>query len=151
MSATSQQTGRGDMLPDVRGTSADGTRQRLRELHYMRANVALVILRADEQGLAWMRASEAVVDAAAAEHGRIVILSPDAVASNLPLRNLPVLVDADGGSLQRLGLTSDDLPAIYVADRYGQVFAATHGANAEPDMTPADLPRWLNFIDCRCS
>lgn len=143
---TTRQPGRGELLPDVRGVGADGVEVRLRELHYMRHNVALLVVADDERGREWVATAEGLVDAAAAEHGRMVVLSPDAVATSLALVH-----DVDGQSLARLGLSAADLPALYVADRYGQVFTATHGRDGIADLTPNDIPNWLQFVDCRCT
>lgn len=148
MTATTSTTpiGRGDQMPDVRGVGSNGETTRLRDLHYMRHNVALLVVVDDEQGREWLATAETLVDAAAAEHGRMVVLSPDAINTSLAL-----IHDASRGSLARLGLSTADLPALYVADRYGQVFAASHGSHGVADLTPTDIPHWLQFVDCRCS
>lgn len=147
MSATTlTPIGRGERLPDVRGVGPDGTPVRLRDLHYMRHNVALLVVADDARGREWVATAEQLVEAAAAEHGRMVVLSQDAVATSLAL-----IHDAEGQSLTRLGLTAADLPAIFVADRYGQVFTATHGRDAMSELTPDAIPNWLQFVDCRCT
>ena len=44
-----------------------------------------------------------------------------------------------------------DRPALFDIDRYGTIFAANRGPNAESGLRPRDIPRWLEFISRRCS
>ena len=44
-----------------------------------------------------------------------------------------------------------NVPALFVIDRYDMVFAGNRGTHALPDLTPGDIPGWLEFVACRCS
>ncbi len=65
----------------------------------------------------------------------------------------PVLADADGRLHQQMGALDsqgDDSAAVYVTDRFGEVFGAyrTSGGQSLPGV--ADILNWLEFINAQC-
>jgi hypothetical protein len=137
---------RGDLFPTLRGMSPSGRALSTRD-YYMRQNLAVVVLANDMTGQEWLRQAGDLRAAAQAEDGDIVaVLPPD-----MPSWGVPAIVDQDGALATRVGLTASDLPALFVMDRYGRVFAGNRGNHAIPDLTPANIPGWLEFISCRCT
>jgi hypothetical protein len=114
---------------------------------YMRRNLAIVFAGRDSLSNDWIRDAAGVADAAAAEAGQVLLVLPAGMASH----GLPVIVDDDGRMRSRFGLEQSNLPALFITDRYGALFAASHGDDAIHDLGPRDIPRWLEFIACRCS
>ena len=136
--------GRGDLLPTLAGRSPDGLRRSTRD-YYLRRNLAVVVGTgpcADD----WFRRSANVRERARAEDGEIILIA----TSSPPTDVLPTIAD-DGTLAARIGVADRDTPAIFVIDRYGTVFATNAGDTATPDLEPEDIPRWLEFIACRCS
>lgn len=64
----------------------------------------------------------------------------------------PVLADADGSVHRRYGATADHrpLPAVFVADRYGHLYART--LITRPAQVPAarEILDWVRFINLQC-
>lgn len=137
---------RGGLLPRLEGIDLHGHRVSSRD-YYMRRNLAVVFTGHDDVSTQWIDAAAEIADAAAEEAGQVLLVVPRGVDP----QGLPVIVDADGRCRELFGLGTDDLPALFVADRYGTVFAASHGEEAIPELTPRDIPRWLEFVACRCS
>ena len=113
----------------------------------MRRNLAILVLADDATGAEWLRAAQAVRAAAHAEAGEILVIAPPGLDSG----ELPTIVDADGQLAQRLDLGTEDLPALFIIDRYRTVFASNRGADGLAELTPADIPGWLEFVACRCT
>lgn len=145
MSAAATGLRRGDMVPYLRGTTPDGVPLNLRD-YYMRRNLALLVVRDDAEGRAWLVEAAAVRDAVREEAGEVVAIVPPGMDVN----GLPALVD-DGALLGRLALADAPLPALLLTDRYGTLFASSSGETAEPGLRPRDIPGWHQFISCRCS
>lgn len=138
--------GRGDRLPELAGITPDGGHISTRD-YYMRRNLAVIFICAQTECADWIAAAAAVRKAAQAEDGEILLV----IDGTTDTEGLPAIIDADGSLFARCGLTEFDRPALFVLDRYGTIFAANRGREAEPDMRPRDIPRWLEFIACRCS
>jgi hypothetical protein len=137
---------RGAQLPELRGPTPSGAQLSTRD-YYMRRNLAVLVVANDATGAEWLRAAQAVRAAAHAEAGEIIVIAPPGIESG----DLPTIMDADGQLAQRLGLGDKDLPALFIADRYRTIFATNRGANGLAELTPADIPRWLEFVACRCT
>lgn len=137
---------RGDIAPVLRGRTAAGEAASTRDF-YLRRNLAILFVGDNPDGTAWLLSASKEVEAAAAEAGQIVVVASQAVETF----GLYALVD-DGRELRSLyGLAAEDLPALFITDRYGVVFVATHGEDADKTLHPRDIPRWLEFVACRCS
>ena len=137
---------RGNLLPLVSGMTAGGEPLSLRDF-YMRRNMAIVIVGNDAQGQAWLASAAEQQDAASREAGVVVAITPSGVDAH----GLRAIIDPDGHILQKLGLRLDELPVLFLLDRYGKIFATNVGASAEPGLDPSAIPGWLEFIACRCS
>lgn len=135
---------RGQTVPTLTGPTLEGGQLRTRDF-YMRRNLAIVFLGASPE--AWVKEASAVRELANAEAGEIILVASEEIDA----LDLPTLFDRDGQFAARFGLAADDLPAIFVTDRFGTLFAATHGEHGQPELSPADIPGWLEFIACRCS
>ncbi|MEX1157432.1 MAG: hypothetical protein WEC79_00700 [Thermomicrobiales bacterium] len=138
--------GRGDRLPDLSGSAPDGGHISTRDF-YMRRNLAVIFICAQTECADWIAAAAAVRTAAQAENGEILLV----LDGTTDTAGLPAIVDDDGSLAGRCGLAEHDRPALFVLDRYGTIFAANRGPDAEPGLRPRDIPRWLEFIACRCS
>lgn len=137
---------RGDVLPLVGGVSPAGEPVSLRD-YYMRRNMAVVVVGDDETGRNWLARSVRQIDAAASEAGVIVAIAPSGVETH----GLVTIVGDDGRAQARLGLEPTDLPALFLIDRFGTLFATNVGKTGTPDIGPDDIPGWLEFIACRCT
>lgn len=138
--------GRGVRLPDLSGLTPDGGQISTRDF-YMRRNLAVIFVCAQTECADWIAAAAAVRKAAQAENGEILLVLDGTTDTG----GLPAIVDSDGSLTARCGLSEFDRPALFVIDRYGTIFVANRGPNAESDLRPRDIPRWLEFIACRCS
>ncbi|HYI14863.1 MAG TPA: hypothetical protein VEX37_05710 [Thermomicrobiales bacterium] len=138
--------GRGDRLPDLSGLSPDGGQISTRD-YYMRRNLAIIFICAQTECADWIAAAAAVRKAAHAENGEILLV----LDGTTDTEGLPAIVDDDGMLAARCGLGEFDRPALFIVDRYGTIFAANRGPDAEAGLRPRDIPRWLEFIACRCS
>lgn len=138
--------GRGDRLPDLSGVTPDGGQLSTRD-YYMRRNLAVIFICAQTECADWIAAAAAVRNAAQAENGEILLV----LDGTTDTEGLPAIVDDDGMLAARCGLREFDRPALFIIDRYGTIFAANRGPGAESGLRPRDIPRWLEFIACRCS
>ena len=138
--------GRGDRLPDLRGLTPDGGQISTRDF-YMRRNLAVIFICAQTECADWIAAAAAVRKAAQSENGEILLVLDGTTDTG----GLPAIVDDDGMLAGRCGLGEFDRPALFIVDRYGTIFAANRGRDAETGLRPRDIPRWLEFIACRCS
>ncbi len=138
--------GRGDRLPDLGGVSPDGGAIATRD-YYMRRNLAVIFICAQTECADWIAAAAAVRKAAQAENGEILLILDGTTDTD----GLPAIVDDDGTLAARCGLGAFDRPALFIVDRYGTIFASNRGRDAESGLRPRDIPRWLEFIACRCS
>jgi hypothetical protein len=62
-------------------------------------------------------------------------------------------LDPDGEIHRLLGASDaagNLAPTIYVTDRFGEIFAAFHNAKAAALPSPAEIIRWLEFINQQC-
>lgn len=65
----------------------------------------------------------------------------------------PVLVDADGRMHRLMGAqdgSGQPGMAIYITDRYGEVFAAFHEAEKQSMPTVQEILGWLAFVNSQC-
>jgi hypothetical protein len=137
---------RGETVPNLTGTNPAGDVWRTRD-YYMRRNLAIVFVGSGDAAVEWVAEAAAQRDAAHAEAGEIVVVAPPGVETG----HLPAMRDGSGELAERFGLADEDLPALFVIDRFGTLFVASHGEQAVADLHPRDIPRWLEFIACRCS
>lgn len=137
---------RGDLFPTLRGRTPDDRPISTRD-YYMRYNLAIMFVANDMTGREWLRAAGNLQSAAQMEDGVILAVLP----GGMPAWGVPALVDRDGTLAARVGLARDDLPALFVLDRYARVFAGNRGRHALPELDPAGIAGWLEFIACRCS
>jgi len=137
---------RGHLFPTLSGRSADGIRRATRDF-YMRRNLAVVVLSDD------MVLNEAavcrMVDLRERVHAEAVecfVVAPP----NTDVKGLPAIVD-DGAIRTSLGVDTAGTIAIFILDRYGTIFATNDLAGPTPELSISDIPRWLEFVACRCS
>ncbi|MCO5178254.1 MAG: peroxiredoxin family protein [Thermomicrobiales bacterium] len=138
---------RGQQAPDLVGETPQGERMSLRRSFYMRRNLGILFVADDDTGRRWLREAAEQRNAAHAEVGEIVAIVPPGMETH----GLPALVDTDSSLSARYGLSSPDLPAVFVTDRYFVIFSTNTGDSATPGLLPEDIPGWLEFIAARCS
>ncbi len=145
---------RGDRLPGFSGKSPAGQNIRLRDF-YLRRNLALVFTH-DQQCAA---CHQYLIDlaerraAVQAEAGEILVVVPGN-AEHLPELPCPIVIDDDSEIYRRYGLIGTDdhsRAAIFLVDRYGIVFEASVADGDHTMLSAAEVPKWLEFIACRCS
>jgi len=137
---------RGTIVPSLDGHDETGARVRTRDF-YMRRNLALVFVGDDDESQRWIVEAASIVEAAMAEVGHVLLVAPAGVDT----RGLEVMLDSEGAHRRRYGIGCSHVPALFIVDRYGTLFAASHGLDGIADLRPTDIPRWLEFIACRCS
>ena len=137
--------GRGDQMPWLSGPTPEGTTLKTRS-YYMRRNLALVFTGDGEHAQDWAAEAASVRPAAHEEAGEVVVIAPPGVDVGIT----PDIIDHDDVIAASVGLTVEDLPALFITDRFGTIFAANRGAGAE-DIRPDDIPGWLEFVACRCT
>lgn len=136
---------RGELFPTLTGTDRSGTRRSTRD-YYMRRNLAVVVVPPGSEAPDWPARLTAVRDRVHAEAGEILLVAPQ----TLPTGDLPAILD-DGALAAKLGLSNRTTPAIFALDRYGLIFATNAAGDSTPDLTPEEIPNWLEFIACRCT
>jgi peroxiredoxin len=65
----------------------------------------------------------------------------------------PVLADEDGRVHATLGAMAEDgstVPALYVADRFGEIYSAFRGEGGVPLPSGEEVLTWLRFIEHQC-
>lgn len=148
---------KGRRLHDFELTEALGSTVRLSDY---RGRANLVVIATDERP-----ESEKLLSDAAGRYGETkdeeaellaVLHAPrdQAVAFkqrlNLPY---PVLADPEGRLHRALGATDSqghDSAAVYVTDRFGEVFGIYRTAGGEPLPGIADVLDWLEFVNAQC-
>ncbi len=85
----------------------------------------------------------------------IVHMSRESAAETKQRGNLPYLVLADdNGRLHRdfgaIDSKGADLAAVYVTDRFGEVFAAFRTAAGDTLPSADDVLNWLEFVNAQC-
>lgn len=66
---------------------------------------------------------------------------------------IPLLIDEDGSVHREFGAATDDgapAPAIYITDRYGEVFGSFRTAIGQRLPTFYELLSWLSFVNSQC-
>jgi hypothetical protein len=137
--------GRGDQMPWLSGPTPEHETLTTRS-YYMRRNLAIVFTGEGDDAQDWAAEAASIRPAAAREDGEIVVISPPGIDVGIT----PDIIDDDHQIAARVGLTAADLPALFITDRYGTIFAANRGSHAE-DIRPADIPGWLEFVANRCT
>lgn len=132
-------------MPWLTGPTPEGATLATRSF-YMRRNLALVFTGDGAVAQDWAAEAASMRPAARAEVGEIVVIAPPGVDVGIT----PDIVDHDDEVAARVGLSAADLPALFITDRYGTIFASNRGDNAV-DIRPSDIPGWLEFVACRCS
>jgi hypothetical protein len=146
---------KGTVLRDPELLLADGTRRLLSALRGHSNLVMLFSAGHDVSGCVASLAGKA--HALKENNGRVLVVvleeresSSEASAAQLPQS---IAIDLGGQVHRMLGATDpagNPVPTIYITDRFGEVFAAFHGAD------PASLPDaqeiicWLDFINQQC-
>lgn len=65
----------------------------------------------------------------------------------------PVLADEDGNLHRQLGATDSQgrvAPAVYITDRFGEVFASYRTRDQQPLPSLQEILNWLEFINAQC-
>ncbi|HKD79028.1 MAG TPA: redoxin domain-containing protein [Candidatus Angelobacter sp.] len=150
---------KGRILPDIALPTASLGRQVHTSDFRGRAN--LVVIADDGQS-----ETANLISEAARQYGEIksqeaevlVIVRPlrsTAAAEQKSLAHLPgaVLVDEDGSVRRRLGAVDaqgHDSAAIYVTDRYGEVFGVYRKSDGQSVPDIGEILSWLEFINSQC-
>ncbi len=120
---------RATLLLFLHGADCRACRERLRALGEAAPELA-----------AWDARPVAVIRASAEEAGR---LREDL---GLPF---PLLADRNGAARARYGVEPEET-ALFVADRFGEVFAAERAREADALSPTAELEAWARFLTTQC-
>lgn len=149
----------GELLPDVTLTSAEGHELRLSDFRG-RSNLVVVFAggmdRKDVVNLVASAASKHT-DLASEEAELIVILTknragqtPSVLRADWPFI---ILIDSDLNAhllFDTLDESGRVVPAVFVVDRYGEIFAHYHGAGQHGLPGIDEVLQWLFFINSQC-
>lgn len=148
---------RGTRLPDLALSAISGETLQLSECRGRR-NLALILA-----GDSWAAARlELLPDLArsyaeiTAQEAQVLAVVADAreqarsLAAQFPY---PLLLDPESRAHRALaGFDADGrpAPAVYVTDRYGEVFAAFRAAEGRPLPDAGEILKWLEFVNIQC-
>jgi hypothetical protein len=146
---------RGTVLRDVEISMSDGTRTMLGSL---RGSCSLVMVFTAGRELRNLVAHLAGSESTLKEHNArvlIVATARDQLVANSELQSQLVLlaIDDNKGIHRALGATDaaqNPLPAIYITDRFGEVFAAFRSEDPSSLPSTEEIVRWLEFIERQC-
>lgn len=151
--------GRGTLLRNFALLSAGGRQVQLADY---RGRANLVVVLAGAQGsepelalLAQLASRQAEILEQEAQVIAVLYCAREQAQAIKSRAQLPfvVLADADGAAHRSLGaLDSNGSPrlAVYVTDRYAEVFAAWRTTQGDPAPSPQDILDWLEFINRQC-
>ena len=149
--------GTGYLLPDVALRTASGQPVVLGQ-HGARRNLVVVLL-GDAAAYDFTRALLAEIGASSArfeeENARLLVISArDAALPSVGWSGpAPPLFGTDAALYGRVGAVSADgrpLGAVYVADRFREIYAAFEESKPGWPPTVDDILRWLLFINIQC-
>jgi peroxiredoxin len=145
----------GTVLRDVEVTMADGTRRLLSSL---RGNSSLVMVftggRRVSNLLTPLAGREAILNE---NNARVLVIATarDQLVANSELQGKVFLLAIDDnkgvhGTLGATDAAQNPVPAIYITDRFGEVFAAFQSEN--PSLLPnaEEIIRWVEFVSYQC-
>lgn len=151
--------GRGQMLRDFALSSAAGKRVQLSDCRG-RANLVVVLAgacgsRPRLELLRQLASRHAAILEQETQVMAVLCCSPEQAQAIKLRAQFPfvVLADADGAVHRSLGaLDRRGLPrlAVYVTDRYGEVFAAWRTVAGDASPTAQEILGWLEFINRQC-
>jgi peroxiredoxin len=142
--------GRGQSLPDFSLMSTDGERAQLSDFRNRR-NIVLILAGAS---------GDELLDAIGRDHRKFLQEETEVIAVLRPNRGeaqalkqrkgweFLVLVDPDGTVHCRLG--GERSLAVYVADRFGEIFWACRTVEGHTRPTAKEILEWLQFINIQC-
>ncbi len=135
---------RGQLMRDFVLSSASGERVQLSEYRGKKNLVAVVAGRQLPHLLHDLADRQ---DALRDEQAQVLIVvfsSPAEVSSPFTL-----LCDPDGVVHAHMGATTD-APALYITDRFGEVFAAFRTAEGDTLPSASEVLDWLGFVNRQC-
>jgi hypothetical protein len=148
---------RNQIIPDFTLQNVAGETVSSRS-YYMHRNYVLALLTdtIDEEWMDWISRLRSTVESIPAADGEVVCLvvaqpGSEAVLEQIGLTNrFQILIDEKSIAEERF---KHDLEqgTLLVTDRYGVVFHSASGEPSSPEMSPEDVPSWIELIACRCS
>ncbi len=140
---------KGHRLRDFELTSTRGDKVRLSDY---RGHANLVIAVADTRGetAELLSQLDSRYPQIRAEDAEVLLIAPPD-ATELPEHRFPILVDGDGRMHRELGAEiNPPQAAVYVADRFGEVYGAYRTADGHPLPSVGEVLNWLEFINRQC-
>ncbi len=145
---------RGELMHDFVLTSAGGDRVQLSQ-YRGRDNLVLILATDHEHKLLCDLAARG--GAFRSEQARVLAIIAGAEADAARVQRetgvpFPVLADSDGRVHSSLGAMRNGAPAaaLYVTDRFGEVFAAFRTAEGKALPDADDIVDWLGFVNRQC-
>lgn len=146
---------KGTVLRDVEMPMADGTRRMLGSLRGSCSFVMVFTAGGDLSNvLAHLAGSESTLKEHNAQVLIVVTAREELVAkSELQSQAFFFAIDTNKGIHKTFGATDaaqNPLAAIYITDRFGEVFAAFRNENLASLPSTEEIVRWLEFIEQQC-
>ena len=141
---------KGELLPDFELLTPEGAPTRISELRGRKTMVLLMTGDSSSELLPYCRRlATQLADVRAEDANVIAVLPANAAAVGQFARDSGlvngVLADCDGRAHARIG----GVPAIFVTDRHGEIFAAFH-AEAAKLPSADELLKWVQFVNMQC-
>lgn len=146
------------MLPPLAARTADGRTVRAWDFKQKRSLVVVFLDPADEPARAWLERLAARAAELAERNATALVIFAEPVPASLADRFAGVILAGDAsGRAHRACLGDDALgprglarTAVFVADRYGEVYAAWAGADAAALPGIGEVLSWLGQIELAC-
>jgi peroxiredoxin len=158
VNAATRLLGRGDRMDDFTLCSTDGAQVSPYDYRGRSSLVVFFAGDASDAGQQALYAGLATDYSAIREHGaEVLLILPHSLAKEnaktQPGPPFPVLLDLDSTVHKAVGAVSVEgafIPALYVTDRYLEVYAAWRSAEGHTPPTVAEVLSWLAYIESEC-
>jgi peroxiredoxin len=147
---------RGQRLPDFEFVSADGASVRLSD-YRGRSNLVLLFTQDDQCTAELLSAVASRYQEIKAEDAQVLAVAPTPADGRRWQRQLAlpysVVADPQSKVYPRVGaINSQGQPAaaLYVTDRFGEIFAVYRTRDGQPLPAVADVLNWLEFVNSQC-
>jgi peroxiredoxin len=133
------------LVPDLELRAAD---DRLVRLSDYRGRKNLVLVFANQEALGPIAGGyQRILE----ENGQVIaVVSAASESDDIPF---PVLLDVDGEVGRRFGAVNgkgEFMPALYITDRFGEIYSLYRTRDGRPLPTPAEIVATLAFINIQC-
>jgi peroxiredoxin len=149
----------GQMMPDVSLPDGSGRRVRLSDYRHRRHVVAVFVNGASEEEYRpFLSALGRHYPEIAEEESEVLTAVPGTVRDAARIGDrlglpFPVLADMDGEAHRSAGsVATNGEPdmAVFIIDRYGEIYAAFHSGKGDVLPSPETILDWIRYIQSQC-